>query len=208
MNVDLPDVKLPFNGGALTPGGGWITNVIADISGGTTNYVTNAVHYDYILDDGNFELSELDGSVYVQGKAALYVTSELNLSSLDIQPGKKLNLYCAAPSANLSGHTTGDVDGTADDFIFWGLPSCTSINLNGNAGFVGAIYAPSAALTLSGGTNITDFVGATITASARLNGKFSFHYDEALAKIGPSRGWIVTSWNEISPSEVPSPPTY
>jgi hypothetical protein len=30
-----------------------------------------------------------------------------------------------------------------------------------------------------------------------MNGHLNFHYDEALGKRGPSRGFIITSWNEI-----------
>ncbi|HXG46689.1 MAG TPA: collagen-binding domain-containing protein, partial [Methylomirabilota bacterium] len=171
-----------------------------------TNWFTNVTYYDYILDDGNWELSSLNGSVYVKGDAVLYVTSSLNISALVIKPGETLNLYCAAASASLSGNNTANSDGTADAFIFWGLPTCTSISFSGNASFTGAIYAPNADLVLNGGGNDTvDFVGASVTATARLNGHFNFHYDEALATIGPSRGWIVTSWNELPPSSVPAP---
>jgi hypothetical protein len=53
------------------------------------------------------------------------------------------------------------------------------------------------------GNNTTDFIGASITKSVKLNGHFNFHYDEALKSIGPSRGFVVTSWNEMLPSEVP-----
>jgi hypothetical protein len=30
-----------------------------------------------------------------------------------------------------------------------------------------------------------------------MNGHFKFHYDEALASMGPGNGYIVTAWNEI-----------
>ena len=44
---------------------------------------------------------------------------------------------------------------------------------------------------------------ASITESAKLNGHFNFHYDEALRKFGPFRGYVISSWNEMAPSEVP-----
>ena len=37
-----------------------------------------------------------------------------------------------------------------------------------------------------------------------LNGHFNFHYDEALQQNGPSRGFVVTSWNEMTPGEIPA----
>ena len=55
-----------------------------------------------------------------------------------------------------------------------------------------------------GGNNTIDFIGASITKTARLNGHFNFHYDEALKNVGPSRGFIVTAWNEMTPNEIPA----
>ena len=30
-----------------------------------------------------------------------------------------------------------------------------------------------------------------------MNGHFNFHYDEALARIGPDRGYVPDSWYEL-----------
>ena len=94
-------------------------------------------------------------------------------------------------------------DGLAQNFGYWGLPSNTSLTFSGNAKFTGTIYAPNADFTLNGsGDNIIDFIGASISKTVTLNGHFNFHYDEALKAIGPFRGYIVSSWNEMSPDEV------
>jgi hypothetical protein len=171
----------------------------------TTNTTYTATYYDYILDTGNYQLADLSGSVYVRGKATLYVTTTLDITSLTVKSGESLSLYCGAASANLAGNNTANSDGTADSFSFWALPSCTSITFSGNAGFTGTIYAPTADFTMNGGgNNMIDFIGASITKTARLNGHFNFHYDEALRRIGPFRGYIVSSWNEMTPSEVPT----
>ena len=170
----------------------------------TTNTTYVATYYDYILDEGNYQTSDLNGTVYVKRNATLYVTTTLNLSALVIQSGGSLNLYSSAPSVSLAGNTTANSDGTADAFVFWGMPTVTSVTFSGNAGFTGAIYAPNADFTLNGGGNNTlDFIGASITKTTRLNGHFNFHYDEALRRIGPFRGYIVDSWSEMAPSEVP-----
>ena len=161
--------------------------------------------YDYILDDGNYQVGNLSGSVYVRGKAQLYVSSSLNMSALVIDPNKKLDLYSAAASPAIAGNTAWNSDRTADSFAFWGLPTCTSLSFSGNAGFTGTIYAPKAAFTLNGGgNNTTDFIGASITKNVTLNGHFNFHYDEALAKYGPPRAWLVNSWNESGPQDIPT----
>lgn len=165
----------------------------------------NGTYYNYVLTDGNYRLeSGLSGNILVLGDATLYVSASCDMTGLTIEWGRHLDLYSDAPSVSLSGNTTANSDGTADSFAFWGMPSCTSLTFSGNAGFTGTIYAPNADFVMNGGGNNTiDFIGASITKTARLNGHFNFHYDEALKKIGPSRGFIVTSWNELSPSEVP-----
>ena len=166
---------------------------------------STGTYYNYVLTDGNYQLENLSGNILVLGDANLFASSSCNITGLTIEWGKKLNLYSSAPSVSLSGNTTANSDGTADSFAFWGTPTCTSVTFSGNAGFTGTIYAPSADFVMNGGGNNTiDFIGASITRTARLNGHFNFHYDEALKKIGPSRGFIVTSWNEMAPSEVPA----
>jgi hypothetical protein len=264
MNVSFPDVEPPFNGGAFTPAGGWITNVTSTVStstnastsygypstcGGTvssntlttaaypvshpgpvttnrngagtitgytynrytcsdavsaTNVTYTATYYDYILDTGNYQLADLNGSVYVKGVATLYVTDTLDMTALVIKSGNSLQVYSSAPTVKLAGNTTANSDGTADSFGFWGMPSVKEITFSGNASFTGTIYAPDANFTLNGsGANTIDFIGASITKTARMNGHFNFHYDEALRRFGPFRGYIVSAWNEMAPSDVP-----
>lgn len=48
-----------------------------------------------------------------------------------------------------------------------------------------------------GGGNTYDFVGASVSSTVLMNGHFNFHYDEALGRIGPRRGYIITGWNEV-----------
>ena len=172
---------------------------------------STGTYYDYVLEDGmNYQLpSGLNGKVLVLGDANLVAASSLNLTGLTIEWGKHLNLYSSASSVSLTGNTTANSDGTADSFSFWGTTNCTSITLAGNAGFTGTIYAPNADFVMNGsGSTTIDFIGASITKTARLNGHFNFHYDEALQRIGPSRGFVVTTWNEMLPSEIPNASTF
>ena len=91
--------------------------------------------------------------------------------------------------------------------FYYGLPNNTSVDVSGNGTFTGVLYAPSAAMSLSGGgSSDEDFTGAAIAKTVTMNGHFNFHYDEALKKFGPFRGFIVTSWNEMPPQEVATIP--
>jgi hypothetical protein len=195
MNVVFPDVKAPFVGGGFSLSSGSV--------GGTS--------YDYVVGNGNYQVSgdlsmNSHETMYITGSnTVIYVNGSLSLggqASIILAPGASAKIYVGGASTSISGNGVAN-PGSALNFMLYGLPSNTSINLSGNAAFTGTIYAPNADLALSGGgTSNYDFVGASITRTATLNGHFSFHYDEALSKYGPSRGFVITSWNELSPREV------
>jgi len=193
MNVDFPDVKAPFAGGAFGIGGG----------------------PDYTLNGGNYQAASLSVSgshkVMITGNVVLYVTGNVSLSgqaSIEIASGASLKLYVGGASASLSGNGVINDTGNAFNFSYYGLPANTSLSLGGNSSFVGTIYAPSAAFAMNGGGAGTyfDFTGASISKTVQFNGHFNFHYDEALGKMGPPRGFVVTSWNEMTPDEVKTLP--
>lgn len=188
LNVNLPPVQAPTGGGA--PAGGTVGGVV----------------YDYILSSGNYQIGTgaFKGKVLVTGNATLYVTSgaAVNFSSSDsivIQPGASLNLYVGSASATLPNvvNTT-----TADKFTYFGLPTNTKLVQNVNANFIGNIYAPNADYTLGGnGTGSEQkILGAAVINSMNYNDTFTFHYDAVLGSLGLSRGVVVSTWDEISPT--------
>jgi hypothetical protein len=184
MNIDFPSVPVPFTAGYTTPIGGLV----------------NGVLYDYVLTSGNYKLGSLSGKVLVTGQANLLVTDSVSFTGqgkIEIAPGATLKLFVSAPSANIGGNGVVNNGGNALNFQYYGLPSNTSLSMSGNAAFTGVIYAPQAALSLGGGGNNNyDFVGGSVTKTAKLNGHFNFHYDECL-KQGPAREYVITAWNEI-----------
>jgi hypothetical protein len=191
MNAAFPDVKVPFTTG-LSPSSGHV---------GTTNY-------DFILGTGNYVMSELelrgeDKFMLVAGHAVLYVIGEVSISGkgaiIIATNNASLKMYVGGPSASLGGNGLVNGSGDATKFTLFGLPSLASLGFSGNAAFVGAIYAPSASFSLGGGgSTTTDFIGSSVTGSVRLNGHFNFHYDENLSREGPSRGFVVASWDELT----------
>ena len=166
---------------------------------------SSGTYYDYVLEGGlNYQVTDVRGKILVLGDAYLFASSSCEISGLTIEWGKHLNLYSSAPSVSLTGNSTANSDSTADSFAFWGTTNCTSVTLNGNASFTGTIYAPSADFVMNGGGGSpVDFNGACIVKRAVLNGHFKFHYDEALDKIGPVKGFVVTAWTEMRPAEIP-----
>jgi hypothetical protein len=190
MNVSFPDVLAPFAGGAFTPSSG---NV------GGTNFA-------YVLNGGNYQLSSMSLSgqnqVMVTGQSVLYVTGNLTMSGQSafiIAPGASLKLYVAGARGNLTGQGVMNQTGFATNFVYYGLPTNTRVDLTGGSGFTGIIYAPQAALNVSGGSVIC---GATISDTVSATGGFNFHYDESLASYNNGGNFIVTSWNEMTPADV------
>ena len=193
-NVDIPDMQPPFSSGYTTPGSGKYPLVTGP-------------SFDYVFyNSGPYRLNSFSGKVMVASNAVvtLLVDSSFSFSGQDqitISPGATLMVYVAAPSASIAGNGVVNQNGDAMAFQYYGLPSNTSLSLNGNAAFTGVIYAPNADFTLGGGGNNTyDFVGASVTKSVRMNGHFHFHYDESIANRSKIGGYVVYSWNEISPN--------
>ena len=191
MNYDFKDVEVPFTSGYTTP--------VAGTVGGT--------NYNYVLNQGTgagrfmLSMEPFTGNVLVSGNVVLYVTSSFSFSgseTITILPNSSLKVYVGCASASMSGNAAvNNVSGKPLSFQYYGLPSNTSISMSGNAALTGVIYAPEAALSISGGGKDTyDFVGASVTKTVTLNGHVNFHYDEDLAKSGPSSDYAVTTWNE------------
>jgi len=193
MNVDFPKVDPPSTAGTFTPGSG---NPI----------VLNSASGYYLNGDLSLQNKTL---LVTNANTFLYINGSLNMSgnsaAIVIAPGASLNLYVSG-SVSITGQGVANPNGS-QNFILYGLPTCTSIDFGGNGAFAGAIYAPSATLTLHGGgsnskANPDDFTGAAVVKQATLSGHFNFHYDLALRKRGPWKGYIITSWNEMLPTDV------
>jgi hypothetical protein len=159
--------------------------------------------YQYVLNGGSYLISGTEQlsskSILIMGNVQIRVDTRINLTGQDVirlNTNATLKIYANCADVTISGN--GVVNpGTSTSLQILGTPVCTSINLGGNAEFAGTIDAPNAHLDLNGsGASMNDFSGAAKVKSARFNGNFRFHYDEALPKIGAWRGFVLTSWNE------------
>ena len=125
-----------------------------------------------------------------------FVPSSIHVTATNYVSGSgTLNIYQVSGNGTLNDVTLDS--GRARNFFYYGLPGVTSITYGGSSGFTGVIYAPEADLTLNGGGSSVGFVGASITKTITMNGHYNFHFDEDLLTSGPSRGFVVTSWQEL-----------
>ncbi|MGA2220451.1 MAG: collagen-binding domain-containing protein [Verrucomicrobiia bacterium] len=79
------------------------------------------------------------------------------------------------------------------NLVIYGLPGCTSITLSGNSDWNSCVYAPQAALTMSGNKQT---YGSLVASNTTFSGNVNFHYDEALRNFGGS-GYLVATWREL-----------
>jgi hypothetical protein len=133
--------------------------------------------------------------LYVTKPSVLYVSGNVSLDQVVILPGATLDLYVAGATTSFGGGAIINGNGDPQNFKYWGLPSNTTLTLNGNATtVVGAIYAPSANITCVGNAQL---FGALVSKSYTGGGNFEFHYDENLGRATDSTGFLISSWDEI-----------
>ena len=189
FNVDFPDVLEPFSS-AFSPVSGTVDGTIYNFVLGTDNYLMTSL---------TLKSKEV---MYVNGNAVLYVTGDVLMqgngtttSQIVIGTGGSLTLYVGGASALF---TQVNNLGNAKTFSYYGLPANTTVSFGGNAGLVGTIYCPNADFTIGGGGNdVYDFEGSLMAKTIQMNGHYNFHFDENLARSGPSRGYVATSWKEL-----------
>ncbi|HZI33272.1 MAG TPA: collagen-binding domain-containing protein, partial [Candidatus Binatia bacterium] len=183
MNVVFAPVSLP--GGASSWQGVPASQVI-----------TNSGNYYMFSINNNLTINASNVTLYVYNSISLSGQSAITIGT----NASRVTMYVGGPSFSLSGNATiNNLTQNATVFGIYGLPSLTSINFGGNAGFTGTIYAPQASFQFGGGGNNTyDFVGALVAYSCKLNGHANFHYDESLKRNGPGIGYIPYTWTEIT----------
>jgi hypothetical protein len=196
VNLQFPDAELPslvsWNFGA--PGG--LTLAQRTIGG---------VTYDQVyLTSGSYEVGSLGGKIYIATNAQvnIHVTGNVSMGGgeyITIAPhNASLAIYMSGSTFKVTGNSAiNNMSEKAENFAYFGLPSNTTVQFGGNGSFVGTVYAPQANFLLGGGgADEYDFVGASVTKTVKMNGKFRFHYDENLARVGPGRGYVPTLWAE------------
>ena len=175
-----------------------------------TNTVTVTNHYDNVLyANQKYVSSALTNSSIVMGPNVELVlpnglTGAENLffnytTPVDTTvPG--LTIYAGGTSASINGNQYINPSGFAGSLIIYCAPTVTSFTLNGNGQFTGVLVAPNADLDMNGGgASPQDFCGSLMVNNAKLNGHFSFHWDEALGNLNNpnSARYLVQTWNEI-----------
>jgi hypothetical protein len=187
VNVYIPPAVLPTDfGQPLQPGpfGGAV---------GTTNYT-------YVVGNGDYRmpsviLSASTHRMIITGKARILVnglTSIQGQAYVLLTAGASVEWY-ANGQVTWGGGGCINTPGFAKNLSIIGL-GAAPITYSGGARFVGTIYAPSAAVNLSGNS---DAYGAIVANNFSLSGTMGLHYDEALKGDQREGRFLAASWQEI-----------
>jgi len=177
----------------------------------TTNATVTSTYYDHILVAGDYYLATpLSGKTLVLGDCRLVLPQGINMSGQDvlqIAQGGSVKIFAGAQSNgsdSIGGNGIMNQAGFAVDCQLNFTPAATKLSIGGNGTIIATVVAPEANVTMNGGgrTN-TDFVGCLMANTIKMNGNFSFHYDEALGRLGAMSRFIITSWNEVPVASLP-----
>ena len=181
MNVTFSDVNAP----SATS---WTS-----VSAGAT--ITNAGYYKI---DQIYQTS----LTIAASNVVLYVPNGINVkgSALTITTNAYVTMYVGGSITDGGNGVINNASQHPIQLIIYGITTgsnpLTSITLNGNGAFWGAIYAPLAVVNFKGAGNSGGYYGALTGYSIDMTGNSTFSYDESLGRFG-STGYKVTSWQEV-----------
>jgi hypothetical protein len=185
-NMEFPDV--------VVPAASWLSAPVASASGTQTHTFTTSGNYTVI--------DNLPIIINTGVTVTLDVTTSGSFSSSVQILGGTTNsgtayIYLNGPNSVSIAGNAGNSSNRPENLYYYGSPTLTDITYSGNSTFAGVIYAPEANLTLNGGGDNINLIGSSITGTVTMNGHYNFHYDESLATNGPSRGFVINSWQEL-----------
>jgi hypothetical protein len=189
FNVSYPDVILP------TPTTGTWQNAVKTPVNKTQVYDFTSTGY-YVVSDRTTPIIVEPGANVTLQVTGNYAPDSIHVKATNGISGS-LAIYQVSGDGSLNDVVL-DIP-RARYFYYYGLPGVTSITYNGSdPNLIAAIYAPEAVLNLNGGSKETDISGSCIVKSVKLNGNgWAFHLDEDLLTSGPSKGLVITSWQEL-----------
>lgn len=164
----------------------------------------NGNHTININTDGVYEVDDfsINGNVTVNfnGDIALVINNAFSANgNAEFNVNGSLTIY-AKKSFKMNGNVHNNKNAPTSDqqpknFIIYGLPTCTDVHVNGNAGLVGVVYAPDAEVQFNGNAGA---FGAVIGKKIDLNGNVKFHYDESLGELMSSGDgtYRIRTWSE------------
>lgn len=201
-NVQFPPVNLPQGADTWPTAAPTNAPVVSVDNKGklSTNYISGY----YFPSGGNYIVNQdlpvvVDpgATVTLNVKSTTWSGSGMYLNGAMTNAGTAVLFINGPSSITITGNTAVNPQSRPENLYYYGMSTLTSITLSGTVSFVGVIYAPSANVTLNGGGSSTDISGSVIVNSINDKGHYNIHYDQALDRHGPTRGFIAYNWQEL-----------
>ena len=196
--ANLPDVTAPA--GTATSLSSISSTITLPRSGDTAGangrylYTTSAISmesHDTVKITGPVDLI-VTGNISITGNAGLVIGGTGATSP-------SLNIYCPG-AIELGGTSALNATNKPATLTVWGTApagSTQTVNITGTTDFLGTIYAPNAAVTLTGnGETNGALIGNTVTVA----GSGAFHYDIRLGDLATTLdvSYRVMTWSELT----------
>ncbi|HEX5222539.1 MAG TPA: hypothetical protein VFZ59_23490 [Verrucomicrobiae bacterium] len=181
--TEYPDVLPPFATGLTLPSRVGNTYTLSG------SYFVN----------GNLSLPNYD-KIYVPAHrtADLYVTGDFFMATeaeIEIAETGILRIFVGGRTAVIDYVNN---HGTPQSFQYYGLPGNTNVTFAQITPTLAAsVYAPNANFVANYNADLFDFSGSLVVQNLILTRPFKFHFDESLARNGPKRGFVASSWQEL-----------
>jgi Tfp pilus assembly protein PilX len=188
LEVYIPEVSAPWVYGSGTSSYGAVTTTAAtalSVSGGGV---------------AAYEMTDVATSMSFTGSGTILVylnsIAQNGADGITITPDPGANLqviFYAITSINITGNAGNNVGGKPFNLLFYGLPTCTTVDLGGTSSTSASVYAPNANVTIHG---TADFYGSLVASTITDSGTPNFHYDEDMDTYGEILGFSLVSWRE------------
>jgi hypothetical protein len=142
----------------------------------------------------------------VNEECVLILNSHAGVAAITVNGNASTTIGAAG---SLRIYTNGDLSiggsgitnsaGQASKFSVFSTSTSGSQNISlvGTAQLIGSVYAPTAAVSITGGGASGGFYGAVVARTVTMTGNSNFHYDEALAFGGAENPVRVGQWREL-----------
>ncbi len=179
----VPSISLSGSGATLSIGGATASNVVLVVTNSSGSVVSVSGNAGISIAKGSTLALYTAGDVSIGGNGIVNgsydPTETLSSTNAPNQPDS-FQLYGTRPSSDVS--TSGE----------------QNISIAGNGVLSGVVYAPNAAVSLSGGGSSGQVLGAVVGNTIAVTGNSVFHYDESLANFSSSNLWTVSKWLELA----------
>jgi hypothetical protein len=216
--VAFPTVKLP------TPSYTIEQSTTIDCGSGNTETLprstdvaaSDGFYYYNFASGANINLKSGD-KLTIAGKVVLRLTNHYGVdainsagtSGVEIVTGGVLRVYTNGNIKLAGGGGLANANSEPSSCVFFGPPfdeaSITTTNqtidIFGNGKTSMSLFAPDAAITISGGGSSGDFFGALVGKSVVMSGNTRFHYDEALGRLYTGKPYGIAKWRELQKLE-------